>query len=821
MPLDGIYTTWDKDARSSELGNTRQEVGTRTHEAREVSAQAKPEVSPAKAEMPHMDEVGRSVERVDAFDKVRGTAKYTDDLKPVGCLVAKLVHSTIANGWVREIDTSEAEKIPGVVAVFTYKDVPQHRFPTPGHPWSVEAKHQDVADRLLLDARVRIYGDDIAVVVAKDNVAADRAVRAVKVTYEELPVIVDKDTALAPDAPIQHPEVRETNVLAHSDMVTPLEGKGYTSVEEALDDPQWNHYEIHTKTQQVNQCHIETNVCFAYMEGERITVVASTQIPHIVRRVCGQALGIGWGNIRVIKPYIGGGFGNKQEVLYEPLCAWLTTQLGGRAVEIELPREEIFQNTRSRHPMTLDARCAYDNDMNLVARNLVCFSNQGGYASHGHALAANAINAFRWAYLDKVGCHTEATTFYSNIPSPGAMRAYGMPQGQFTVEAMMDDIALKEGWDPVDFRLKNLMPEGYADPFNGITAHISGYAEVINRGREESGWDEYRAKYKNETGPIRHGIGMSCFVYKTGVYPISLETSTARLILNQDGTCNLQVGATEIGQGADTVFTQMAAETIGLPTGWVHIVSQQDTDVTPFDTGAYASRQSYVTGWAVRKTAESFKAKLLAYAAELLPDAGEMNIVHGDIVNASGEKVMDLAQLAQEAFYSFRHSVHITAEETAQVRDNTFAFGACYAKVEVDMPLGRVKILEIMNIHDSGRILNPAAAAGQVEGGMAQGIGAALTEEMLIDPVSGKLRNANLLDYKIPTSMDVPELKCIFLETDDPSAAYGNKALGEPPLMPPTPAIRNAILDATGCAFYEIPMTQQRLVEKFKEEGLI
>ncbi|MDN0055165.1 xanthine dehydrogenase subunit XdhA [Collinsella ihumii] len=770
-----------------------------------------------------MHEVGAAVQRVDAIDKVKGTAKYTDDLCPKPCLVARVVHAQIANGWVRAIDTTEAESLPGVVAVFTFKDVPEHRFPTPGHPWSVEPAHQDVADRRLLDDRVRIYGDDIAVVVAEDNVAADRGVRSVlsHVDYEELPPMTTVAQALAPDAPVLHPEVRKTNVLAHSDMVTPLEGTGYDSVEEALSDPRYHHYEAHTETQQVDQTHIETNVCYAYMESGRITVVSSTQIPHIVRRVCGQALGVPWGTIRVIKPYIGGGFGNKQEVLYEPLCAWLTSQLGGRVVEIELPREEVFQNTRSRHPMSFDVQCAYDDDMNIIARSCSCLSNQGGYASHGHALAANAINAFRWAYKDKVGCHTQASTVYTNIPAPGAMRAYGMPQGQFTVECMMDDIARKEGWDPIDFRLKNLMPEGYSDPFNGITNHANGFPQTLIAGREASGWDDFKARYRDETGPIRHGIGMSAFVYKTGVYPISLETSTARLVLNQDGTCQLSVGATEIGQGADTVFSQMAAETIGVPTSWVHIVSFQDTDVTPFDTGAYASRQTYVTGHAVRKTAEKFRQNILDYAYELKPEAVGLDIAGGEIVDEAGEVALGMEELAQEAFYSFRHSVHIHAEETAQVRDNTFAFGTCFVKVEVDMPLGRVKILDILNVHDSGRIINPATAEGQVHGGMAQGIGAALYEEQLIDPATGRLLNPNLLDYKIPTSMDVPDLKCLFVETDDPSGPYGNKALGEPPLMPPTPAIRNAILDATGCAFYQIPMTQQRLVAKFKEEGLI
>ena len=773
--------------------------------------------------MPPMQEVGRPLTRVDALDKARGTAKYTDDLRPTPCLVAKVVHSTIANGWVRSIDTAQAKSLPGVEAVFTFNDVPAHRFPTPGHPWSVETAHQDIADRRLLDERVRIYGDDIAVVVACDNVVAERAVRAVQahVTYEELEPITSVAQALAPGAAVLHPEVRDTNVVAHSDLVTPLENTGYDSVEDALADPRYKHYEMHAQTQQVNQCHIETCVCFAYMEGQRITVVTSTQIPHIVRRVCGQALGIPWGNIRVIKPYIGGGFGNKQEVLYEPLCAWLTVKLGGRAVEIELSREEVFQNTRSRHPMSFDVSCAYDDDMNLVARRIDAYSNQGGYASHGHALVSNALNAFRWPYLDSVGCHSVATTVYTNIPTTGAMRAYGMPQGQFCVECLMDDIARREGWDPVELRLKNLMPEGYSDPFNGITCHVSGFRQTIEQGRDAIGWAAHRARYAHETGPVRHGIGMSAFVYKTGVYPISLETATARIVLNQDGSCQLQVGATEIGQGSDTVFTQMAAETIGVPSDWVHVVSKQDTDVTPFDTGAYASRQSYVTGHAIRKTATKFRERLLAYAAELRPEAEGLDIRDGQVVNATGAPVLGLGELAQEAFYSFRHSVHIHAEETAQVRDNTFAFGSCFVKLEVDMALGRVRITDIVNVHDSGRILNPATAASQVHGGMVQGIAAALSEEMLVDPATGRLFNGNLLDYKIPTSMDVPDLRCIFVETDDPSGPYGNKALGETPLIPPVPAIRNAILDATGCAFYEIPITAQRMVERFEKEGLI
>ena len=774
-------------------------------------------------------EVGLPKVRVDALDKVRGTARYTDDLCPKPCLVAKVVHASIAHGRVRDIDVSEARDMPGVEAVFTCFDAPEFLFATPGHPWSVDPSHQDVMDRRLLDDHVRVFGDDIAVVVARDTVAADRAVRSVMahVSYEELPPMLTYDEATAPGATPLHPEVRASNILAsHVDETPVREGSPYGSIDEALSAPELGHLSVRVRTQQVNHVHIETNVCFAYMEGERVTVVSSTQIPHVVRRVCGQALGIGWGRVRVVKPYIGGGFGNKQEVIYEPLCAWLAMRLPGKTIKIELAREEVFQNTRSRHPMTVEAEAAYDREGRLMARRARAVSNTGGYASHGHALVACSVTAFRLPYEDAVGCRAEAITHYSNIPSPGAMRAYGSPQGVFALDCLMDDIARREGIDPLELRLKNLMTDEFVDPLSGIPNRGRGLRECLLRGADRIGWEEWRRRQR-DSGSVRQGIGMSAFVYKSNVWPISLETASVRLVLNQDGTCQLQSGATEIGQGADTAFAQMAAETIGVPSSWVHVVSAQDTDVTPFDTGAYASRQTYVTGHAIKKAAESFRGRILDYARELVDERGlgcdptSLDVRGGAVVDGSGARVLSLEELAQEAFYSLRHSVHITAEETAHVKDNAFAFGACFVKVEVDMPLGLVRILDVVGVHDSGRIINPATAAGQVHGGLAQGIGAALYEEMLVDPSSGRLRNPNLLDYKIPTSMDVPDLEAIFVGEDDPSGPYGNKALGEPPLIGPTAAIRNAILDATGCAFYELPLTQQRLVEGFAAAGLI
>ena len=760
-------------------------------------------------------EIGTSKKRVDAADKVTGRAKYTGDLEPLDCLVARVVHSTIANGWVRSIDTSAAEQIPGVVKILTCFDVPDIQFPTPGHPWSVEAAHQDVSDRKLLNRRVRVYGDDIAAVVAEDDVSAARAVKAIQVEYEEYPACVTVDDALAPDAPPIHEE-HPDNVLVRST----LPG-GERSYDEAVAAEPLLLLHKTYQTQSVQHCHIEPPVSHAYEEGGKIVVVTSTQIPHIVRRVVGQALGIPWGDVRIIKPYIGGGFGNKQDVLYEPLNAWLCRQVGGRCVKLEISREETLANTRVRHAIRFEVEAAVRADGTLVARRLRADSNQGGYASHGHAIVANAANAFKQLYPGQV-LDAECRTVYTNIATGGAMRGYGIPQADFAAECMADDLAALVGMDPLDFRLNNCMGPGYEDPHTHIKFHSYGLRDCILKGAEFIRWKELRERYRDQTGPIRRGVGMAIFCYKTGVYPISLETASARMVLNQDGSVQLQMGATEIGQGADTVFCQMAAETVGVPAERVHIVTVQDTDVTPFDTGAYASRQTYVSGMAVKKTGLTFKQNILDYAAYMLSrPAQELDLRDGDVVDAAtGAAVLDLAELATTAFYSLDKSVHITAEETSHCKDNTFASGACFCEVEVDIPMGKVKVLNIVNVHDSGTLINPQLAAAQVHGGMSMGLGYALSEELLYDR-HGRVLNPNLLDYKLPTVMDTPKLHALFVEVPDPTGPFGNKALGEPPAIPVAPAVRNAVLHATGVAVDSLPLAPQKLVEAFTEAGLI
>ncbi len=751
--------------------------------------------------------VGKSIIRVDACEKVTGGAKYTADLEPKGALVAKVVRSTIANGVVKGFDLEAALAVPGVVKIVTCFDVPDYQFPTAGHPWSVETAHQDIADRKLLNTRVRVYGDDIAAVVAEDEISAARAARLVMVEYEEYPPLLTPEEALAEGAPRLHDE-KPGNLIAHSGFKL-----GELSYEEAAEEEGLIVIDKEYGTQSVQHCHIETPVSFAYMEKGRIVVTTSTQIPHIVRRVISQALGVPMGMIRVIKPYIGGGFGNKQDVLYEPLNAYLCTLVGGRCVKMEISREETLACTRVRHAMNLHVKAAARKDGTLVARKLTAYSNQGGYASHAHAIVANTSNEFKQIYHDEKALEADAYTVYTNIATGGAMRGYGIPQAAFAAECMADDLALQLGMDPLEFRRKNCMQAGYEDPHTHVKFNSYGLMECMEKGRELIGWDEKRREYVNQTGPVRRGIGMAIFCYKTGVYPISLETASCRMVLNQDGSMQLMMGATEIGQGADTVFAQMAAQVTGITEDRVNVMSTQDTDSSPFDTGAYASRQTYVSGKAVVKTGTLFKEKILDYASYMLKRPMDtLDVKENSVVDReSGELLLSMEELATTAIYSLDRSVHITAEATSHCKDNTFASGACFAEVEVDMPLGKVKVTNIINVHDSGVLINPKLAEAQVHGGMSMGLGYALAEKLLFDEKTGRPLNGNLLDYKIQTFTDHPRLEALFLENAEPTSPFGTKALGEPPACPPAPAIRNAVMQATGIAFNAIPITPEAL----------
>ena len=758
--------------------------------------------------------IGQSVKRVDALDKVTGRAKYTDDLADKGALVAKILHATIAHGQVKSMDVSAAQAIPGVVKVVTCFDVPPYKFPTAGHPWSTDPAHQDVADRLLLTKHIRFYGDDIAAVVAEDEVAAQQALRAIKVEYEAFPFVLDVQEAMKPEAPQLHEEY-PGNILNH----TSIRLGNYA---EAIKEPGLIKVEGWYDTPTVQHCHIENHIAYAYQEGKRITVVASTQIPHIVRRIVGQALGIPWGDVRIIKPYIGGGFGNKQDALYEPLCAYLSTVVGGRLVKLDVSREETFVCNRVRHAIRTHIISWVRPDGSFAARKIECFSDQGAYASHGHGVVAKGMGAFPQLYPCP-NVEGDAYSVFTNKPAAGAMRGYGIPQAMFAGECHMEDVARALGVDSIQFRKDHRMPVGYVDGFSKNENYADSLGQCMEKGMEYLDYERKRKEYANQNGPVRRGVGMALFWYNTAVWPISLESSSCRMVLNQDGSIQLQLGETEIGQGADTAFAQMAADTVGIPVDMVHTVSTQDTDLTPFGTGAYASRQTYVGGFAIKQTGLLLKERILLYAKELTrQDVNNLDIQEGYIVRTTdGRKLMSLGELATEALYSLTHSQHMTAESTYQIKNNAYSFGCSFAEVEVDIPLCKVKLIDMVNVHDCGRLINPALAEAQVHGGMSMAIGYGLSEQLLFDPKTGKPLNNNLLDYKLSTTMDHPDLAARFVENYEPTSPFGTKALGEPPACSGAPAIRNAILNATGVAIDRAPITPHVLFAKFKEAGLL
>ncbi|MBZ4686655.1 MAG: xanthine dehydrogenase subunit XdhA [Clostridiales bacterium] len=758
--------------------------------------------------------VGKRVKRVDAVAKVTGKAKYTDDFMERDMLVGKILRSPYAHAIVKKIDVSKAKALPGVEAVLTYKDVPDNKYATAGHPYSLDPKHRDREDRTILTKKARFVGDEIAAVVATDDLTAEKALKLIDVEYEVLEPVLTPEDALKENAPLIHEEY-DNNII--SDF-----GYQIGDVEESFKESDYI-FEDEFETSIVQHCHLENHISYAYVDADdRIVIVSSTQIPHICRRIVGQALGIPWGRIRVIKPYIGGGFGNKQDVCLEPLNAALTLAVGGRPVKIDLSREECMIATRTRHAFKYKFKTGVSKDGKLIATHITAISNNGAYASHGHSIAMSAGTKFRPLYSFK-SIKFDPVTVYTNLPAAGAMRAYGVPQIKFALESHMENIARKLNMDPIEFRRRNLLGEGYVDPLNGNKVLSCGIHECIAKGKELINWDEKKEKYKNQTGIKRRGLGMACFSYASGTHPVGLELAGARIVLNQDGSVQLQIGATEIGQGSDTVFAQMVAEVLGIPVDMVHVVSTQDTDISPFDTGAYASRQTYVTGMAVKKAALEIKEKILNFVwgmtdipAEAL-DIEDANIVY----KHSGEVVMPLSKVAMQTYYDTVFAKPITSDTSNNARVNAMSFGVTFAEVEVDIKTGKIEVVEIFNVHDSGKIINPQLAEGQVHGGVSMGIGYALSEEMLFDEKTGKPLNNNLLDYKLPTIMDTPDIGVAFVETHDPTGPFGNKSLGEPPAISPAPAIRNAVLDATGVAFDRIPMTPQRVFEKFKEAKLV
>lgn len=757
---------------------------------------------------------GTDVLRLDGVDKVTGNAKFVADLCPGAALTGKILGSTYAHARVVKINTEEAESLDGMIKVLTFKDVPKDAYTPCGHPFSFNGSEKK--NMHLLTDHPRFVGDPVAAVIAEDELTAERALSFLKVEYEILPHMLTIEEALKEGAMCIH-EDSPGNIMADF-------GEFFSDNYDgnALENAEFMAVGCY-KTQPVQHCHIEPCGSFAHMDGRgRITVVSSTQIPFLTKHRCSEALGVPESRIRIVKPCVGGGFGNKQDALQEPLNAFMAMQVPGRTVKLIYSREECMIITRSRYAFNYDIKIGADRSGKFEGIDMYCVGNGGAYATHNHSIALTGTSFFRFIY-DYGMIHSKPVTVYTNTPSGGAMRGYGAPQAAFAVESAIDDLALKLKMDPLDLRMKNIRKPGYIEEETGIEVFSNGLEECLKKGRDLIGWDSKKKIYAEQnTGNIRRGLGVGVLGFVCATVPFNVEVSGARITLNEDGSYILQIGATEIGQGSDTVFAQIAAEVLHADVEDIHVVSMQDTDISPYDCGAFATRQTYACGSAVVKAAEELQEKIYGFVEKLKGICKDNLEIRGHMIWSKDEKkpIISMRDMALNTYFNKTQGSVLTSDTSITFKRNVVSFGCTFAEVEVDISLCKATVKEIYNIHDSGRIINRQLAGGQVHGGMSMGIGYGLMEQMTYND-QGKLLNDNLLDYKLPTAMDVPDLGVDFADTYDPVGPLGAKGIGEPPAVSPAAAIRNAILDATGIAFNRLPITPQAMFEKFSEAGMI
>lgn len=742
--------------------------------------------------------IGKSVPRIDALAKVTGKALFAADYQYPGLLYGKILRSPLAHANIVNINTGEAEKLPGVKAVITWKDVPRNPYSTAGHPYPDDSP----LDTYILDKKVRFVGDAVAAVAAETREIAEEAIKLIKVEYEELPPLLTVEAALAPGAPEIHEGTK--NICDQHHFTYGDVEKGFVQSDYIFEDE--------FKTPIVTHCSLETHVSVAYLaEDGQLVVHSSTQIPFNLRRILAKALGMSMSKIRVIKTHVGGGFGGKAEVVQEPINAVLAMKTG-RPVLLEYTREEDMVAGRTRHSTIIKLKTGVTKDGKILARQMKIISNTGAYAGHGHSVVYNIGSHFAVQY-PAPNMAFEGISVYTNIPVASAMRSYGISQLNFAMESHTDNIARKLKMDPLEFRRKNLIQAGQKDPLGYFANNSFGLEACLAKGEVLSSWQEKKKAPKAIRGKKRRGLGMACYAYETSAYPGVEELSGARVKLNEDGTALLFIGSAELGQGNDTVMAQIVAEELSLDLSDVKVVTV-DTDACPFDIGAYASRQVYLCGMAVKKAAVRCREIILDVTAQNLKMAREnLEVKDGWIYNKLDQKkLLSIKDAVWQAYYQKEHPVTISAEEYFGAQCNPLSYGAVFAEVEVDTGTGRIEILKLWSIHDAGKIINPQTAEGQVHGGVLMGLGYGLSEQLLIDPQTGRTLNNNFLDYKLATIMDIPPLEVAFVETHEPSSAYGNKSLGEPPCISVAPAIRNAVLDALGIEFNEIPLTPERVL---------
>ncbi|HBA84100.1 MAG TPA: aldehyde oxidase [Verrucomicrobia bacterium] len=757
--------------------------------------------------------VNKSVRKIDALSLALGKPSFVADYKAADALYVKMLWSPHAHAQIKAIDISAAEKMPGVKAVLYYGNVPRVAHCTAGQGYPEPSPY----DTFMFDKKVRFVGDRVAAVAAETPEQAEAAVKAIKVDYKVLQPVLSIDEALADGAPIVHDEPDATipipvpyepkkNIVANIGMdIGDLE-KGLKEADFMFDRSYETQYAQHTP--------METYVSYAYIDSRgRIVIVTSTQVPFHCRRIVAQCLQIPVGQIRVIKPRIGGGFGSKQEMLLEDVVA-LMTQRTRRPVFWEFTREENFMTGRTRHPIRFRIRMGVKKDGHLTAFGMDALSNTGAYGGHGlTVIGCCGSKVLPLYHADHV--HFTGKVVYTNLPVGGAYRGFGATQAFFAVESLMDEMAEAIGMDPLKFRQMNHIRSGEGSPVfealgegkKGVPMTIGSCEldECIRRGAKEIGWDQ-RGDWRDKTGRFRRGIGMACLMQGSSVPEIDM--GAASLKMNEDGSFNLMVGATDLGTGSDTVLGQIAAEALGTTIDKI-IVYSSDTDMTPFDVGAYASSTTYLSGEAVRKVAEKVKTQILNTAAEMMEKpVGDLEVRDGHVVSRDGGDI----SFTDVSLYSLYQKNQFQIMDTAShiTHKSPPPFSAHFVEVEVDTLTGKVKVLRYVAAVDCGTAINPKLAEGQTEGGVLNGISYALTEEYLFN-AKGRMTNASLKDYHIFSMRDKPPIKAILVPSYEETGPYGAKSVSEICINGAMPSIANAIYNATGARLFETPFTPEKV----------
>lgn len=784
------------------------------HDDRDGLSPIAPRVVPS-VDVPPTRVVGHPERKTDATRLAKGNPSFTDDTDLSRTLIAKVLYSPHAHARIVSIDDSKAVSLPGVRAVIHHGNVARVRYASGGQSYPNPLPH----DQVSFDTKVRYVGDRVAAVAADTEEIALAAIDLIDVEYDVLPAVFDENEALRDGAPVIHDEQdmegahdASHNIVHHLEAAT-------GDFESAIG----NADRVFTQTlrvHQVQQTPIEPHVAIAEWDhDDRLVITSSTQVPFHVRRMVAPLLGLPVKRIRIIKPNIGGGFGAKQEMLIEDIVGHLTMKTG-RPVRLELTREEEFVSSRTRHPQTITYTTGINAEAKLVAQQMEIIGNTGPYGTHG--LTVQMVSGLRG--LSSYNCRVkkfDCKVVYTNIPVPGAYRGYGAPQALFALEAHMEDIAAAIGMDAIAFRRLNWT--GVGDPLD-IAPHLgegdqdlsvipiimsSGLEEAVLQGMRAIGWDrrdDPAWRQPTDRPHIRRGLGFAMAMHGTAIP--GLDMGGASLKINDDGSFNLLVGATDLGTGSDTVLAQIAAEVVGTGTEDI-IVYSSDTDMTPFDTGAYASSTTYISGTAVKRAADLVRGQIIDRASILLGVDVDSIDLHDRAAWSDDGRSVTLEEIALSTLHlKDQHQIMATASYVSPESPPPYA--AQFAEVEVDVETGQVTVLQLVMAVDCGVPINPVTASGQVEGGMVQALGYGHCEEMAYDE-NGRMVNAAFGPYKIYRSDEMPRLEAILVQTMEASGPFGAKAVAEIPKDGVAPALRNAIADATGVRINAIPFTPERV----------